>query len=56
MHNVVPFDYQGQSVRFNTDGWVNATDIAKRQMRNSFALRFSTMFSPVAITSLPPPA
>ena len=30
MHNVVPFDYQGQSIRFNTDGWINATDIAKR--------------------------
>ena len=30
MRNVVPFDYQGQSVRFNTDGWINATDIAKR--------------------------
>ncbi|MCA0973419.1 KilA-N domain-containing protein [Halomonas denitrificans] len=30
MQNVVPFEYQGQSVRFNTDGWINATDIAKR--------------------------
>lgn len=30
MQNVVPFDYQGQSVRFSNDGWINATDIAKR--------------------------
>ena len=30
MRNVVPFDYQGKSVRFSTDGWINATDIAKR--------------------------
>lgn len=26
--NVIPFRYQGQSVRFNSDGWINATDIA----------------------------
>ncbi|MCG7598867.1 KilA-N domain-containing protein [Halomonas sp. McH1-25] len=30
MQNVVPFPYQGQTVRFNTDGWINATEIAKR--------------------------
>ncbi|PXX97360.1 KilA-N domain-containing protein [Halomonas sp. LBP4] len=28
--NIVPFEYQGQPVRFNTDGWINATDVAKR--------------------------
>lgn len=30
MTNVIPLDYEGQSVRFNTDCWINATDIAKR--------------------------
>lgn len=28
MNAVIPFNYQGQPVRFNTDGWINATDIA----------------------------
>lgn len=28
--NVIPFHYQGQAVRFNSDGWINATDVAKR--------------------------
>ena len=27
---IVPFDYQGQAVRFNADGWINATEIAER--------------------------
>ncbi|WP_204313097.1 KilA-N domain-containing protein, partial [Stenotrophomonas maltophilia] len=30
MSNVIPFNYQGQAVRFNSDGWINATDVAKR--------------------------
>lgn len=30
MNNVVPFHYDGQPVRFNTDGWINATDVASR--------------------------
>lgn len=30
MSNIIPFPYQGQPVRFNTDGWINATDVAKR--------------------------
>src|SRR5690606_23245522 len=30
MSNVIPFNYQGQPVRFNSDGWINATEIAKR--------------------------
>lgn len=30
MNNVIPFHYQGQPVRFNTEGWINATDVAKR--------------------------
>ena len=25
MSNVIPFNYQGQAVRFNSDGWINAT-------------------------------
>lgn len=30
MNNVIPFHYNGQSVRFNSEGWINATDVAKR--------------------------
>lgn len=30
MSNVIPFEYQGQPVHFSTEGWVNATEIAKR--------------------------
>jgi hypothetical protein len=30
MNNVIPFNYQGQAVRFNSDGWINATEVAKR--------------------------
>lgn len=30
MNNVIPFHYQGQPVRFNTAGWINATDVAGR--------------------------
>ncbi|WNL40467.1 KilA-N domain-containing protein [Halomonas sp. PAMB 3232] len=29
MKNVIPFLYQDQVFRFNVDGWINATDIAK---------------------------
>jgi hypothetical protein len=28
--NVIPFEYQGQPVHFSTEGWINATEIAKR--------------------------
>lgn len=27
--NIVPFKYQGQPVRFNTKGWINATEAAR---------------------------
>lgn len=30
MSNVIPFRYQGQPVRFNTDGWLHATELAER--------------------------
>lgn len=30
MNNVIPFNYQGQAVRFSGEGWINATDVAKR--------------------------
>ncbi|MCI8210782.1 DNA-binding protein [Pseudomonas sp. S25] len=26
---IIPFAYEGQPVRFNSDGWINATDVAK---------------------------
>ncbi|MEE9944088.1 MAG: KilA-N domain-containing protein [Pseudomonas asiatica] len=29
-NNVIPSHYEGQAVRFNSEGWVNATDVAKR--------------------------
>jgi len=28
--NIVPLNYKGEAVRFNTDGGINATDIASR--------------------------
>lgn len=28
--NVIPLNYKGEAVRFNTDGWVNVTGIAER--------------------------
>ena len=27
---IIPFDYKGQAVRFNGDGWLHATEIAER--------------------------
>lgn len=30
MNNVIPFPYQGQPVRFNSDGWINAADAARQ--------------------------
>lgn len=30
MHNIIPIHYDGQPVRFNSEGWINATDVAKR--------------------------
>ncbi len=30
MKNVIPFNYQGQPVRFSSEGWINATDIAAK--------------------------
>jgi len=32
-NNVIPFHYEGHAVRFNNDGWINATEIAKRENR-----------------------
>ncbi|WP_136474557.1 KilA-N domain-containing protein [Pseudomonas sp. DG56-2] len=29
-NNVIPFRYQGEAVRFNSEGWINATDVAKK--------------------------
>lgn len=30
MADIIPFDYHGQFVRFTGEGWINATDIAKK--------------------------
>jgi len=27
---IIPFHYDGQTVRFNSDGWINATEVANR--------------------------
>lgn len=29
MNNIIPLDYQGQLIRFNTGGWIDATSAAK---------------------------
>lgn len=26
---IIPFDYEGQTIRFNTEGWFNATEVAE---------------------------
>ena len=28
MNNVIPFNYQGRAIRFNSEGWIHATEIA----------------------------
>ncbi|MDN0092687.1 KilA-N domain-containing protein, partial [Yersinia ruckeri] len=28
--NIIPLSYKGESVRFNTEGWVNVTDVAEK--------------------------
>lgn len=28
--SIIPFNYEGQAVRFNSDAWINATEVAKR--------------------------
>ncbi|ELY2796589.1 KilA-N domain-containing protein [Cronobacter dublinensis] len=28
--NIVPLNYKGEAIRFNTEGWVNVTDVAER--------------------------
>lgn len=33
MSNIIPFNYQGEPVRFNSDGWINATEIALKEGR-----------------------
>ncbi|MDO7903398.1 KilA-N domain-containing protein [Pseudomonas sp. K1(2024)] len=30
MSKIIPFQYDGEPVRFNSDGWIDATDVAKR--------------------------
>lgn len=30
MNNVIPFHYQGQPIRFNSEGWIDAASAAKR--------------------------
>lgn len=30
MSKIIPLQFDGESVRFNSDGWINATDAAKR--------------------------
>ena len=28
MNNIIPFNYQGRAIRFNSEGWIHATEIA----------------------------
>ncbi len=28
--NIVPLNYKGETVRFNIEGWINVTGVAKR--------------------------
>ncbi|MDE9455860.1 KilA-N domain-containing protein [Xenorhabdus bovienii] len=28
MSNIIPFEYDGHPIRFNDEGWINATDVA----------------------------
>lgn len=30
MNNVIPFRYRGELVSFNSAGWINATEVARR--------------------------
>ncbi|BBI44000.1 KilA-N domain-containing protein [Pseudomonas syringae] len=30
MNNVIPFDYQGREIRFSSEGWIDATDAARK--------------------------
>lgn len=39
MSAVIPFDYEGQPVQFNADGWLNATKIAKRFGKDPYEWR-----------------
>ncbi|MCU7283267.1 KilA-N domain-containing protein [Pseudomonas peradeniyensis] len=31
MSKTIPFQYDGEPVRFNSDCWINATDVARRE-------------------------
>uniref|UniRef100_UPI000AADF723 KilA-N domain-containing protein n=1 Tax=Xenorhabdus eapokensis TaxID=1873482 RepID=UPI000AADF723 len=30
MSNIIPFEYDGHPIRFNEEGWINATDVAAK--------------------------
>ncbi|EOD2822312.1 KilA-N domain-containing protein [Providencia vermicola] len=30
MNNIIPLEYDGYPIRFNDDGWINATDVAAK--------------------------
>ncbi|WP_052189822.1 MULTISPECIES: KilA-N domain-containing protein [Xenorhabdus] len=30
MSNIIPLDYDGHPIRFNEEGWINATDVAAK--------------------------
>lgn len=33
MSNIVPMDFEGQAIRFTSDGWINATEAAQKHSR-----------------------
>lgn len=41
MSNVIPMNYDGLRIRFNDEGWINATDVAAKFNKEPTAwLRF----------------
>jgi hypothetical protein len=51
MNNVIPFHYKGQSVQFDLEGWVHATEIAKAfgKEPNGWLVSVDTMSYMVAL-------
>lgn len=53
MNNIIPLEYDGHPVRFNNDGWINATDIAAKfdKEPNDWLTRIDTLEYLVALSN-----
>ncbi|HEI8864185.1 TPA: KilA-N domain-containing protein [Morganella morganii] len=53
MSNIIPLEYDGYPVRFNNDGWINATDIAAKFNKepNDWLTRIDTIEYLVALSN-----